>query len=94
MPAKTAVIEVCPADMPVATPCWPAALLIVATLELLEAHDTVLVSDWVLPSWKVPVAANGVDTPKATLAVAGVTEMDARLDVVTITAAVLLVIPP
>ena len=72
-PANTAVIPVWPGATPVATPCW---LLIVATDGSVEAHVALFVSDTGGPCEKLPVAVNGTETPKGTLAVVGVTEMD------------------
>src|ERR1035441_5730670 len=65
----TAIVGVAPAATPVATPCCPTELLMVATDDCPEAQVTLLVRFWVLESAKVPVAVNAVDTPSGTLAV-------------------------
>jgi len=58
-----------------ARPCEPAALLMVATPVLLEAHVDMAVTSWTELSVYVPVAMNCCGKPFATLGLAGVTSM-------------------
>ena len=55
---ELAVMFVVPAPALVASPCVPAALLMVATVVTDEAHMAVVVRSCLVPSLKVPMAAN------------------------------------
>lgn len=58
LPPNTAVIVEVPAVVAVASPCEPAALLMVTAAVSDELHVTVVVRFWVLPSEKTPRAVN------------------------------------
>src|SRR5262249_49597519 len=77
MPPEVAVIVDVPAETPVARPCEPAALLMVATPVIDELQVEVVVIFCVLPSLKCPVAVNCCVAPTAMLTV-GDTVMDCR----------------
>lgn len=66
----------------VANPCT-LALLMVATAELSEPHCTVGVRSCVLPSVKVPVAANCCVVPRGIAGMAGVIASETRAACVT-----------
>jgi hypothetical protein len=72
-PPKVAVMVVDPTPAPVARPCKPAALEIVATEVADEVQVTWLVRSWKVPSLKMPVAANWIVVPLAIEEPAGVT---------------------
>ena len=84
---STAVTVVVPIDAAVATPCVPAALEIVATVVLEDAHVTEAVTARVEPSLYVPVAMNACVVPLAMLVVAGVMATLRRTPAVTLSAA-------
>jgi hypothetical protein len=73
-----------PVSMLVATPCVPAALLIVATAGVSELHTTVPVMFCVLPSVNVPVAVNGSVVPSGTVGIAGVNAIETKTAGVTV----------
>ena len=77
-PAKLALTEVVPTERAVARPFVPAALLIVATCVLLDAHVADAVMSFVEPSEYEPVAVNCCVLPTATLGLEGVIEIDVR----------------
>ena len=78
MEPEVAVMVVVPVPALVAKPWVPVALLTVATGVLEELHCTELVRFWVLPSLKVPVAANCCLVPNAIEGLAGVTAIEFR----------------
>jgi len=69
-----------PTPCPVAKP--PAVM--VATAGVAEFHVTLEVRFWVLPSLKVPVAANCCDAPLAIVGFTGATAIDCRVAAVTV----------
>lgn len=69
---EVALIVLVPAASALASPCMPAALLIVATLELVELQVTDGVRLYVSPVLNVPVAVNCCVLPAATDGFAGV----------------------
>jgi hypothetical protein len=71
-----AVIVVVPEATAVASPCLPAALLIVATAVILDVHVTDLVTSRVLPPVNVPVALNCSVLPAEIEGLSGVTKME------------------
>ena len=73
---RVAVIDVVPAATPVASPCVPCELLIVAMAGAVDAHVTVDVMTFVLPSAYVPVAVNCCVKVAAMDAVRGVTAIE------------------
>ncbi len=75
---------VVPTLAPVASPCKPAELLIVATLIDEEDHDTDVVMFAVDPSVYRPVAVNCCVPPMETDGLSGLTSMAARTTVVTV----------
>ena len=81
IPPKVAVIIVPPVATGVAK---PVAVAIVATLVLLEPHVTDVVIFAVVLLEYVPVAVNCIELPSATLAAAGVTDIDTKLAFVTV----------
>ncbi|MDO8413390.1 MAG: hypothetical protein Q7S51_06345, partial [Gallionellaceae bacterium] len=68
----------------VANPLEPGALLIFATALSEELQSTKVVRFCVVLSEYIPVAVKGTVNPKATLELAGVTVMDARVALVTV----------
>jgi hypothetical protein len=83
-----AVIVLLPAETEVADPSEFAALLIVATPEFEELQVTAVVRSCVVLSEYIPVAENCCDVPRAILELAGVTEMETRVALVTVKVAV------
>jgi len=83
IPLSAAVIVVVPGDVPVADP----RLFTTAIVGLDELHVAPS-KVWVLPSLKVPAAANCRELPNATFGWAGESVIDVRLALVTVTAAV------
>ena len=69
IPLSVAVIVEVPVARPVARPFDPETFEMVATEVVAEAHVTWLVTSWVDPSPKVPVAVNGSVLPAGTLGV-------------------------
>jgi hypothetical protein len=82
---EVAVMVVVPAVTAVASPL----LSTVATAVLEELQVTEMVTSWVVPSEKVPVAVNCWVVPPGTLGLAGVTAMEDKVAEVTIR-----VVPP
>ena len=74
---------------PVATP----VLTIVAALRFEDTQVTESVITVVLPSARVPVASKGWVSPDVMEAVVGLTVMDCRLAIVTLTVVELLIVP-
>ena len=70
--------------MPVAKPLVFRALLTVATVLSVELHVADRVKFWVLPSGKCPVAVNCNFPPTAMLGVAGVTSIELKAGVITV----------
>jgi hypothetical protein len=62
----------------------PPVALMVATLTVAEAHVTVLVRSWVLPSLNVPVAVNCWLVPRAIEGLLGFTVIEVRTAAVTV----------
>lgn len=91
--ANSAVMVALPAEIPVASPLVGEALLTVAT----EAGDEVQVTEpvrfCVVSSANMPTALNCVPVCSATVALAGETWIDARVDDATTTAALPLTDP-
>ncbi len=81
-----AVIDAVPALIAVANPCEPAALLTVATPVLDELQVAEAVKSCVEPFEYVPVAVNCWVPPVAIDGLAGVTAIDTRVAVVTVSA--------
>src|SRR5256712_2850239 len=86
-PPKVAVIVVVPAATDVARPCDPPALLIVATAVLDELQVTWVVRSCVVLSLKVPVAVNCWVNPSARPGLVGVTAIETRIALVTVSVA-------
>ena len=76
-PPEVAVMVVVPAVRAVANPL----LSTVATAVLEELQVTEMVTSWVVPSEKVPVAVNCSVVPPGTLGLAGVTAMEDNAEV-------------
>src|ERR1700679_1154729 len=72
IPENAAVIVTGPGATPSAWPNDPDTLLMVASSGFDEVHNTEFVRFWVVPSVRVPVAANEIAVPEATAPVAGV----------------------
>ena len=85
------VVEPCPTL--VARPWLPAALLIVATLAMLDAQVTEPVRFCVLPLVNVPVAANCCVEPSVIEGLDGVTATDTRVGAVIVNVAELEIAP-
>jgi hypothetical protein len=77
---KLAAIVVAPVPALVVTPC----LLITATLAFAEVQFTCVVRSCMVPSLKLPVAANDADAPKTMEGFAGVTAIETRVAFVTV----------
>src|SRR5206468_1456400 len=86
-PPEVAVIVVVPAATDVARPCDPPALLIVATAVLDELQVTWVVRSCVVVSLKVPVAVNCWVNPSGRPGLVGVTAIETRVALVTVTVA-------
>src|SRR5437667_6247745 len=86
-PPKVAVIVVVPAATDVARPCDPPALLIVATAVLDELQVTWVVRSCVVLSLKVPVAVNCWVNPSGRPGLVGVTAIETRVALVTVSVA-------
>jgi hypothetical protein len=91
--AAAAVIFAVPTPTLLATPCIPAALLIVAVVGVSELHVTVLVMFCVLPSVNVPVAVNACVVPSAIAGVAGATAIDTNAAALTVSVVEPLIVP-
>jgi len=83
-PADVAEIVVVPTVNDVARPREPAVMLTVATVAFDDAHVTLSVMSSMLPSVKVPVAANGCVPPSGTDGIAGVTAIVTKVAAVTV----------
>jgi len=83
-PLKLAVMFVLPTATPVANPCVPAVLLIVANVVFDEFHVAVAVRFCVEPSLNVPVAVNCCVAPLVIEGFAGVTAIDCSVAAVTV----------
>src|SRR5438105_11764975 len=90
---KVAVTVVLPAAGPLARPCFPAVLLIVATAVFDEFHSAVAVRSCLVPSVKLPVAVNCCCVPAGIEGLAGVTTIDASAAPVTVSIVELLIDP-
>jgi hypothetical protein len=88
-----AVIFAVPVPTLLATPCVPAALLIVATVGVSELHVTVLVMFCVLPSVNIPVAVNVCVVPSGIVGIAGVTAIETSTAGVTVSVVEPLIVP-
>jgi hypothetical protein len=84
---RVAWTPVVPAPMPVARPCEPAALLIVAMVAVSVVQATLVVMSSVEPSEYVPVAVNCSVVPTGVDGVAGVMEIHKSVAGVTVTVA-------
>jgi hypothetical protein len=73
---ELALIVVAPTETPLAKPCVPALLLMVANAELDDLHTTLAVMSCVVLLLYVPVAVNCWLNPAATAAFAGVTAIE------------------
>jgi len=82
-PDVAEMLELPPATL-AAKPWLPGALLIVAAEALDEAHWTEPVMSCVLPSVKVPVAANCSVVPRGIVGIAGVMAMETKVAAVTV----------
>src|SRR5437667_12707679 len=91
-PPKVAVIVVVPAATDVARPCDPPALLIVATAVLDELQVTWVVRSCVVLSLKVPVAVNCWVNPSGRPGLVGVTAIETRVALVTVSVAQVFVV--
>ncbi len=91
-PPKVAVIVVVPAATDVARPCDPPALLIVATAVLDELQVTWVVRSCVVLSLKVPVAVNCWGNPSGRPGLVGVTAIETRVALVTVSVAQVFVV--
>jgi len=83
-----------PVAMQVVKPALPVALLVDATEILDEAHCTMPVTSWVLPSLKVPLAVNCWMLPTGAVGFAGLTVMPVKTAVETVSTAELLTTEP
>jgi hypothetical protein len=101
-PWKLAVISVVPAATPVASPCVPAELEIVAVAPTLEVQDATVVMSWVEPSLNKHVATNCSVVPFAICGLVGVSVIVLHVAFVTVScvlpvevpnAAVMVVVP-
>jgi hypothetical protein len=75
-PPKAAIMEAVPSPLAVASPCDPAALLMVAIAASDVVHVAKVVRSWDAPFDKLPAAVNCSVVPRAPDAAAGVTVMD------------------
>ena len=92
--AEVAVMVVAPCPVPLARPCVPTALLIVAMLVDDELQTTDVLRSCVLPSLYVPVAVNCCVIPKAIDGVVGLTVIETSMGAWTVKIAVLLSTEP
>jgi hypothetical protein len=84
MELDVAVMVAVPTPTLLATPCVPAALLMVAVVGLSDVQVTVLIRFCVLPSVKVPVAVNACVVPSAIAGIVGVTAIETRAAALTV----------
>lgn len=81
---ELAAIVLVPAATAVATPWLPLALLTLATVGALELHTTLCVTVCMVPSVKLPVAANGCVIPDGIEGMAGVNAKETNCAGVTV----------